>query len=66
VRKSEWIGAAALGVSAAITAGLWWLMPTLPWWAYPPVWLFGAGMLASQWTRYAADKGIADRPDKID
>ena len=61
--KSDHIWLAAFACAAILTGGIWWVLPTFPWWAYGLFWLLCSGVWADQWMKLKANEKIIDRGD---
>lgn len=60
-KKSEQLSIIAFAIAAAVTTGLYWFLPSLPWWAYLLVFLISIGAGYSQLLKDAANESIVDR-----
>ena len=64
MKASLSVALTALAFGAMVAGGLYWILPTLPWWAYVIVALPFAGVAYKDWREMTAHKKIIDRGDR--
>jgi len=66
IRSSVWSWVGALAVGMIFTAGIYWFLPLLPWWAYFILFSVAVGSAAKEWRETASSEMIIDADDRPD